>query len=319
GAGIDELAVFAGVFHAGAHAAPETKLRRRIDAVMGRPDGGEVNITRRGRVDRGEDMIVERPFIVVGVDRPGLAEKKLFSEAEHIVGVAGLRPLAMFQHAVEIGWCVEVLGNTVAAKNNRSAAGNRIPEKTRAGIGSSVAGKRGDALETGDLRDLRVGVQTGEAVLLVHERAKNGLMAKPARKLEILLIAGDCIEVRQDFIHAAVLGVEHLLHLLVRETSNDAVTPIPQPEQYLAGLLIARDQPGVTKSGKSLVEIIPRHPFTSEGFDAAAGHLCPEGAAARDTADVPVAGSLLAALQFGNHVIESATQFTRRRIRSGGA
>ena len=225
----------------------------------------------------------------------------------------------MFQHDVEIRGRVEMLGNTVAAKNNRSPTGNRVPEKARAGVGFCVAGKRGDPLETGDLRDLRIGVQTGEAVLLIHERVKNGFMAKPARKLEILLIAGDCIEVRQDFIHAAVLSIEHLLHLLIRKTCDDAVTPVSQLEHHLAGLLIARDQPGVAQSGKSLVEVIPGHPFASEGFDVATRHLRPKCAAARDTANVTVAGSLLAALQFGNHVIEPATQLALPRIRSGGA
>src|SRR5581483_10216839 len=141
-------------------------------------------------------MIVERPFIVVGVGRLGLAHEKLFGEAEHVVGVAGLWSFATFQHPVEIRGCVEMLGNTVAAKNNRSPTGNRVPEKARSGISFFVTGKRGDALEAGDFGDLRIGVQTGEAVLVVDERTENGLVAKTACQLEILLVARDCIEVR---------------------------------------------------------------------------------------------------------------------------
>ena len=60
-----------------------------------------------------------------------------------------------------------------------------------------------------ELGDLRVGVQAGEAVLALRGRADDRHVVEPPGDLQVLLLAGQGIEVGQDLVHAAVLVAEH--------------------------------------------------------------------------------------------------------------
>ena len=96
---VDELAVPAGILHAGADAAPEPLVRHRVDPVVARSNRREVDVARVLGVDRGEDVVVERALVVVGVGGARSAGEQLLGEPQHVVGVAGLGALPMGQHA----------------------------------------------------------------------------------------------------------------------------------------------------------------------------------------------------------------------------
>src|SRR5207302_5360358 len=92
---------------------------------------------------------------------------------------------------------------------------------------------------THEFRDLSIAVQAGEAVLVAFERIEHRVVLEAAREREPALIAGIGIEVRQDFVHAAKLGVEHFLKLRIVEFGEDAFGPGGKLDFESEGGLIA--------------------------------------------------------------------------------
>ena len=314
---VNELAVPPRILHAGAHATPETLVRLGVDPVMSGTDRREVNVTGRLRIDRGKQMVAQGALVEIDVGglRPG--GEKLLGEAQHVVGVAGLRSLAVLEHAAEVLRVVEMLGHAVAAEGDRALPRHVLPEEAGGRVAPRVAAQRGDALEADDLRDLGVGVFPGEAILALGQRLQQLQVVEALRHLEVLPVAGDGMEVGHDFVHAAIFRAEHLLHLAVRKTRRDLDAPIAEPDQQGAGLLPARDQPRVPQPGVGLVEVVPRHPLRAHRTDVAGGDFLPQRATAGHPADVAVAIGFLAAFEFRQHKVEPAAEFAGRVVAGG--
>ena len=101
--GIGEVAVLTVIFHARTHTAPHGLVHLRIDAIALRAQRCEVDIAARRRVLRGEDVIVHRIFIEVGVARVVRLVGKHLRELEHVVGVAALRSVSLVDIPVAVG------------------------------------------------------------------------------------------------------------------------------------------------------------------------------------------------------------------------
>ena len=238
-------------------------------------DRGEIHVARFLCIDGREDMIVERALVVIGIRGARMGGKQLPGQPEHVVGIAGLRTFAAFQHASKILRVVEVFGNAVAAKSNTPFAGDIFPEEACAGLGFLVAGERGNAFEADHLGNLRVRMLAGELILMALQRIKNGLVAEATREAQILLVPGDGVHVRQHLVHAAVFLPEHALHLLIREAGRDGFAPVTTANQDFAGLLVAGEPISIPQPGEGLVQVIPRHPLPVYHFYTPGGDGLP--------------------------------------------
>ena len=120
--------------------------------------------------------------------------------------------------------------------------------------------------------------------------------------------AGQRVDVGDHFVHAAVLGPEHLLHLRVRQRREQAAGPVGQRDEHVASLGVAADQVGVAQPGEQLVQVVPGHPraVQAEALDLqrACGDARPQLTALRHGADVAVAVGELALGQLADHRIQ---------------
>ena len=103
----------------------------------------------------------------------------------------------------------------IAAKRDAAARDNRLPREIRGVPAPHVAGQLRRAREADELRDLRIGMKAREFVLMAVERIEYAPMLPAPGRIKILFVLGNCIDVGEGFIHAAVFLVEHMLHLCV--------------------------------------------------------------------------------------------------------
>ena len=109
-------------------------------------------------------------------------------------------------------------------------------------LGDLVAEKRGghqvgrvpgidEALQRAEqLGNLRVGVGAAEVVLVALQRRDERLVLELVGEPQPALVPGVAVEVRQHFVHAAGLRVQHVLDLGVVEPREDALRP---PGEFL--------------------------------------------------------------------------------------
>ena len=107
------------------------------------------------------------PSIRISFTDQRLYEER-FGELEHVVGVAGLRSLAVLDQATEVRRSIEVFRDTVAAKGDAAVLDHGIPEESDTEILLLVAGQRGNLLQADDPLALRVRVAAGQFVLAVR-------------------------------------------------------------------------------------------------------------------------------------------------------
>ena len=110
---------------------------------------------------------------------------------------------------------MEMLAYGIAAERDAAASDDRLPRETSGVPALLVAGKLRRARETDELRDLRIGMKAREFVLMAVERIEYAPMLPAPGRIKILFVLGNCIDVGEGLIHAAVFLVEHMLHLCV--------------------------------------------------------------------------------------------------------
>ena len=141
-----------------------------------------------------------------------------------------------------------------------------------------------------------------------RQRLEERAVREALREVEVLAIAGEREDVGQHFVHAAVLGAEHLLHLRVRQFRDERGAPVGQCDEHVARLRVAADQMGVPQAGEQLVQVVPGHPRAVEAealdLQRAGGHARPQLAALRHGPDVAVAVRALALGELAHHRVE---------------
>ena len=74
-----------------------------------------------------------------------------------------------------------------------------------------------------------VGVQALQFIAALGERIKKAGLLKEAGGVQVSVFLGHGGEVHQHFIHAAVLGAQHALALIVADADPEIVRPLPMP------------------------------------------------------------------------------------------
>ena len=178
-----------------------------------------------GGIDRREHVVEQRPLLEVGVEGVGAQREQAPRELEHVVHVARSRRCARPRACSSWSARAEVLRQPVAAAGVAVVLHHAVPEERRrhqvAGVARvAVALRRAD-----ELGDLAVAVLAVEVVLPALERIGERVVLEPERQREPPLVAGVGVEVGQHFVHAAVLGVEHLCDLRIGERRQDPLGP----------------------------------------------------------------------------------------------
>ncbi len=312
--GVDEFTVLGVALDTGPYAAPHALVHLRIHAVVIGAHRREVDESARIGPLRRQDVVVQRALVVIAVRTPGIAEEQQLGELEHIVGIAGLGPLHLVDHRRKIVGGVEVLLDAVAADGHRAMVMHGLPEELRGLLPVAPAGHVADAFEADHLRNLRVGVQAGELVLLFFERAQDGLVRKAHRQVQVLLLPRHLGHVGQHLVHAAVLRAQHVLHLFIGQVRAQCQRPVGQGDQHRARVLVAGVLVGVAQARVHLVQVVPRHPFAVDreviGLHFTARDGLPHGAALGDAAEVAIAVLFLAALELRDEVVEPLLDFS---------
>ena len=84
------LVVFAMVLHAGADATPHCLIGSRVHSIMSGPRRSKVDVAAVLRMLRRQDVIVERPFIVINIVRRGIRPEEILGQLQHVIGIARL-------------------------------------------------------------------------------------------------------------------------------------------------------------------------------------------------------------------------------------
>lgn len=260
GVRVDEPAVASRVLHATADAAPETLLGLRIDAVMRGPDGGEVDVAGNRRVDRRQEVVEERAFVVIGLGGPGSAAKSSSVRRSmlKVLQVSGPSRLptrvAKFVGALK---CSETLLPPKATLRRPVT----FSQKKRAAETASASPSRAPSRARPTIFGIWVLACRPVSRSSCREQGIDyGAVAEAARGGEIPFLGGQGIEVGQDFAHAAVLGDEHRLQPFVGKAGDQSHAPIAVADEQGASPRLAGDENGVAEAGKGLVEVVPLGP-----------------------------------------------------------
>ena len=255
-----DLGVAFRVLHAGPDAAPPGVELGGEDFVVRGAEGEEVAVFAGLLADVGGDVVQRHLLGEVHRLRVLVPLEDVHGDLDHVEGVAGLGGVRL-QRAVHVVHVVEMLAFAVAAVRVGALRGDFREEVFGAGARLFVALDLIQAGEAGDLRDLRVRVDAVEDVALFLHRAEDAVVEEEAASgLGILLVAGVRGEVDHDLEHAAVLGAEHVLHLVGAEVAQGGDHAVRELLLHVESLLVSGQTVRVAESGEDFVDGVERHP-----------------------------------------------------------
>ena len=223
-------------------------------------EGEEVAVFAGLLADVGGDVVQRHLLGEVHRLRVLVPLEDVHGDLDHVEGVAGLGGVRL-QRAVHVVHVVEMLAFAVAAVRVGALRGDFREEVFGAGARLFVALDLIQAGEAGDLRDLRVRVDAVENVALVLHRAEDAVVEEEtASGLGILPVAGVRGEVDHDLEHAAVLGAEHVLHLLGAEVAQGGDHAVRELLFNVERLLVSGQAVRVAEAGEDFVDGVERHP-----------------------------------------------------------
>ena len=135
-------------------------------------------------------------------------------------------------------------------------------------------------------------------------------MAKSLRKLKIFCIAGENISVSQNLVHAAMLGVEHVLKLRIRQILRADLRPIAQFDEHDQRGLIIGVKINIAQPSHDFVHRVPGHADKIPP----GGDVVPLSRAIWKCTNQSTRSGVLAFLQFSDDVIATLLELpvTRR-------
>ena len=268
-------------------------------------------------------MVVHRSLVEVGILAAVSGVEERLREFEHVVGVARFGAVAL----VDVTLCCrrghEPFVHRVAADADGAVGGDVGPEVAcGGGISRHRAVELSDALKADVLGHLRVGMT------VVEERGRNRLHAAHHRGVAVFLgtveifgVVGEVIGIGQDFVHAAVLRVEHALHGVGVVFGHEIYGPVAHLEEHREGLVALTIYICVAQAGHHLVLHIEGHIAAGavEFGGAAAVHIRPKcvvGIAADVALEALCVGVefVLTILHDGEHVVHALLEL---RLRGG--
>ena len=116
----------------------------------------------------------------------------------------------------------------VATKGQRAFARHDIPEESTGIVVCLVASQFGYALKAYHLRHLRVGVHVVQTVATLRQRGQQPAVRETLGCVEVLSLTRHRVSIGQHLVHAAMLGVEGMFHLCVRELCRQVDGPVAE-------------------------------------------------------------------------------------------
>jgi hypothetical protein len=135
-----------------------------------------------------------------------------------------------------------------------------LPETFSEGAVVRLAQYLVTASRTGDLRYLGIGMLAWKFVPPGAQRLEHRMMMEAVGRIAATLVAGARVQIDQHLAHAAVLDLQHGLHLLLAQSGGNFVRPVGQLQCNLFGLSIAAEHPGVAQARENLVLRVPGDP-----------------------------------------------------------
>ena len=256
------------VLHTGSHAAPHALVGQRIDTVTLWTQGSEVDVAARLRVLSGEDVVPHGLFVEVGILGGGLhighsrAVEEHLRKLQHVVGIARLRAVGLVDVTVAVGTCQKVLVDGVAANADSAVLRHVLPEV----FGSDLVAcgcciLLVDTFETNVFRYLGIGMLAIEEAGVQYLHAvEHGFVREFLGGRQVLLVAKQLVGIKQRLVHTAVLAVEKVLEIRIRNLSNEVDAPVAEFAKHLTGLMAAAVDVGVAQSGQDLMLAVEGHP-----------------------------------------------------------
>ena len=199
----------------------------------------------------------------------------------------------------ELGGGKEVFLVAVAAGGETAMAGDGLPEESRRRLIVGLPGQLIEAIEADELGNLRVGMEIVECVARLGHRIEHGMVAKALGQSQIFLVAGQDINVGENLVHPAMLGVEHALELLIGEVLRGGFGKVAEFYQYHERAGAGAIGVGIAQAGHDLVHGVPR-----DADDApAGGDIIELRRAVGKGADQAGCSSGLTLLKLGDEVI----------------
>ena len=167
-------------------------------------------------------------------------------------------------------------------------------------------------------RNLTVAVFAGEVVFVAPERRGECLVLESLRQLQPASIFCVDVQVDEHLVHAAMLGVEHLLHLQIIKRCDDLLGPHRKSRfdfqrERISGVAVC-----IAQTGERFVQCVPRRPETVEieaaRHDLAFRQTCERFTQPFQRADVPVAVLPLHLVEFAHDIVSALfeARVTRR-------
>ena len=139
------------------------------------------------------------------------------------------------------------------------------------------------------------------------ERLDEGAMLELVREVEPALVTRVGEEVDHDLVHAAELGVHHVLELGVGESGKDSLGPGREGDLHLQRGFVAGEAIGVAEAAEGLVEGVPRRPLAVQveggGADLAPGEFAKGPPSSGESAEVAVPVGVLHLLELGDQIV----------------
>ena len=201
-----------------------------------------------------------------------------------------------------------MLTHGVAADADAALGDDDVPEELRCLVPVLQTFEVGNALVADDFWNLRVGVLARQVVLALQQGFQHLLVAELVGQFQVFLVFCDAVDVGKRLVQSALFADEHLLNLLVGESRHELHHPVGQLDEHRLGLAATGNEVGIAQSGVDFMDVVQRHPAVVQsegvGADVALRQFLPYFAAIGHTAQIAVAGSILAALQLAHHVVE---------------
>ena len=254
---VKALAELGEILEAGAAAAEEALVRNKMNFPLTGLHAEEIERRAIGGIGRGENVIEEGAFEVVGVAGVGLPSEEVIGQLEHVVGVAGFLGEVGQLRGEHVGRSAEVFVDAVAASGVTAVQHDLLPEKLRGITIVGVARKFKFAGSGDEFGDLGVGMEAGERVVVLRGRVHNGVMVEAFCNDEVARIVCDGREVGEDFGHAAKLGLQGALHLVLGDAASTPVGPGGHFLEDLQGLRVVAVLVHVEQAGHDFVQRVP--------------------------------------------------------------
>ncbi len=190
-------------------------------------------------------MIEQSAFVEVGIVGIGSDREQQSRQLQHVVDVARLRGPPV-DTAAQLAGRSEVFVGTVSARRESVVLHDAIPEEGCSQYVFRCPNVRVPIRRTDELGHLRVAVRPSQVVLMAHERLDERLVLELVRQFQPALVTGVGVEIHHDLVHAAELGVEHPLDLLVIERREDPLGPFGKLGLQFQRRAVAGKSIGVT-------------------------------------------------------------------------